>query len=63
MPDICARYMPRSERAYAAFATSPAGPIELIDGKTGKPRWCEQYDAAAQRCRVWQTVHLARPLN
>jgi hypothetical protein len=29
------------------------GPIELIDGKTGRPRMCNDYNASKQLCRVW----------
>src|SRR5262249_1857030 len=58
MPDVCVKYMPPRAPAYAA-AGGPAplvvdgGPIELVEGKTGKVRMCNNYDAALQRCRVW----------
>jgi hypothetical protein len=29
------------------------GPIELIDGKTGHRRMCNDYNASKQLCRVW----------
>jgi len=62
MPTVCAKYAPRP--VYAQAAPYAGGPIELVEGSTGKVRMCNVYDAVRQRCRVWaKTVHLARPLN
>jgi hypothetical protein len=53
---------PQPMAQTAAFAgtasASPSAPsarsgIELREGRTGRIRWCDVYDAAAQRCRKW----------
>ena len=55
MPDVCAKYMPR--QAYAQAAPEYAGgPIMLVEGKTGRDRLCEKYDAVHHRCRAWAVV-------
>jgi hypothetical protein len=60
MPDICQRYMPRERVAYAAAITPVAGStpgrIELVDGKTGAARWCDDYDPARRHCRRWAVL-------
>jgi hypothetical protein len=67
MPEICALYMPQqpayvgaayasAEPAAYASATAPentGGPIEVIEGKTGKVRMCSDYDAVKQKCHRW----------
>jgi hypothetical protein len=54
MPDICARYMPQYGGGAAVVMSVNANePIELVDGKTGLNRMCDNYDAARQRCRAW----------
>jgi len=65
MSEICVMYMPRELLPYGvAAAVEPAvvmasatggtgGPIELIDGKTGKTRLCDNYDSGKQKCRRW----------
>jgi len=46
----------------AAATTGPdeqpyaGGPIQLVDGDTGKIRLCNDYDEPGQRCRVWAHV-------
>ena len=67
MPDICYQYLPRAGAPVAAVgfresyaSTNPSGSIELIDGKTGKPRMCSDYNTSRQRCTMWadgQRVH------
>lgn len=55
MPDVCASYLPRQEYA-SAESPEPVytgGPIELVEGKTGKARWCDDYNVAKARCRKW----------
>jgi hypothetical protein len=61
MPDVCVRYLPQQRPVYAAAAvvqspTYAGGPIMLVEGKTGKDRLCESYDAAHKRCRHWAVV-------
>jgi hypothetical protein len=55
MPEVCTAYGPRDPRqAYAsADAGYTGGQIELIDGKTGAPRMCDDYNVSKRRCRVW----------
>jgi hypothetical protein len=63
MPDVCGAYLPAApgSAVAAVAAVAPAvevapylgGPIELIDGKTGQMRMCDDYDQARQRCRLW----------
>ena len=44
-------------KLFEAYATPEpeytGGPIELIDGKTGRRRMCNDYNASKQLCRVW----------
>jgi hypothetical protein len=78
MPDVCAIYLPQAPvrpisapapLAYAsAVTTAPdeqpytGGPIQLVEGDTGKIRLCNDYDEPGQRCRVWAHVeHHASP--
>lgn len=57
MPEICVQYMPRVAYAQASVGASVGnGRIELIDGKTGQPRWCDRYNAAKQRCLAWAVI-------
>src|SRR6478736_7865410 len=50
---------PQPQAQTVAFVgTASAAPparsgIELREGRTGRIRWCDVYDAAAQRCRKW----------
>jgi hypothetical protein len=54
MPDICYRYAPQQQGAQPiVLSTNPIGQIELIDGKTGLTRMCDNYDAARYRCLAW----------
>lgn len=63
MPDICVRYLPQPPAGYVAplvlSASSDGGPIEVIEGKTGRTRICNDYDAPGQRCRVWAGQRMA----
>jgi hypothetical protein len=78
MPDVCAIYLPQASvrpihapapLAYASAATTApdeqpyaGGPIQLVEGDTGKIRLCNDYDEPGQRCRVWAHVeHRASP--
>jgi hypothetical protein len=57
MPDVCERYRPRSAVAPVVLAAN-AGPIEVINGKTGRKGLCNNYDEAGQKCRQWAgTAH------
>lgn len=67
MPDVCAKYMPQGARPNYARAEVTAvtarpvyagneGRIELIDGKTGAARWCDNYDAVKHHCRAWSVL-------
>jgi len=64
MPEVCVRYQPPRAAAYASAApVVQGGPIELVEGSTGKVRLCNSYDAERQRCRVWaHTVNLKKPV-
>jgi hypothetical protein len=67
MPDICQRYWPVGVPLPAGVAVvvapggpaaivmtaNSSGPIEVIEGKTGITRLCDNYDAARQRCIAW----------
>ena len=62
MPDVCGVYLPQVQpAAYYAGQPLPArvanaydgGPIELVDGRTGQPRMCNNYNAGRQRCVAW----------
>src|SRR6516164_6117255 len=62
MPDVCGTYLPVAPTAYAIAPAAPVaysepayvgGPIMLIEGRTGKDRLCNDYDATKQRCRAW----------
>jgi hypothetical protein len=64
MPDICARYTPMVTSAgyepvvsTLMSATADAAPrgtsIEVIDGKTGITRPCDDYNAVRQKCLNW----------
>ena len=70
MPEVCGQYLPQPASGYygsalaAVAAVPPAveapymgGPIEVIEGKTGEVRMCDEYDAARQRCRLWAGQH------
>lgn len=51
MPDVCERYRPAAPPAGVVL--SAQGPVEVIDGKTGVTRPCDNYDAAKLKCRQW----------
>jgi len=61
MPDICQQYWPAGVPLPSGIVVSPgvvmnvnaSGPIEVIEGKTGITRLCDNYDAARQRCIAW----------
>lgn len=58
MPDVCGTYLPVQQPqpvglVMTASTSGPSGPIEVIEGKTGTVRLCDNYDAARQRCRAW----------
>ena len=60
MPDVCGVYLPQPVAYGAAVALPPnvrqayaGGPIELIDGRTGQPRICNDYNAERARCVAW----------
>lgn len=68
MPDVCERYVPVVAQPvvspwYAPVRTGPdygypparvaGAPIEVIEGKTGRTRMCDNYDEPAQKCRRW----------
>lgn len=53
MPDICERYRPAAVQAGVVLSTSGSGPIEVIAGKTGVTRSCDNYDAVKLKCRQW----------
>jgi len=62
MPDVCEKYRPAGATYPAAVApivlSSNAGPIEVVNGKTGKIGMCNNYDEAGQKCRQWAgTAH------
>src|SRR5215467_11140309 len=55
MPDVCVRYAPPRAAGVYASAGAPVpgpvvhgGPIELVEGSTGKVRLCNSYDAERQ---------------
>ena len=55
MPDICERYRPVPAPVGVildARGTS-TGAIEVVDGRTGATRLCDNYDAARQKCWQW----------
>lgn len=64
MPEVCAQYLPRPQMdAYAAQATlasttdAPINTpqvIELIDGRTGRIRMCDNYDSKLFKCWHWR---------
>jgi hypothetical protein len=59
MPDICTRYAPGVAPAgvvapVSVLMSTGGSPIELIDGRTGQVRMCDNYNAARQRCMQWQ---------
>ena len=73
MPEVCGKYLPPPRPGYPAPSPLPTryahaeaseeqpytgGDIWLVDGVTGKPRLCNDYDVTQQRCRVWD--HVAR---
>lgn len=72
MPEVCGAYLPAApgSAVAAVAAVAPAvevppyfgGPIELIDGKTGQMRSCDDYDQARQRCRLWTGQHHRRKI-
>jgi hypothetical protein len=59
MPDVCERYRPvvvASAGGPGVIMSTSAGsvePIEVIEGKTGRTRLCDTYDAARFRCLAW----------
>jgi hypothetical protein len=59
MPEVCAQYMPQVQPVgyvVPAVYAEPAyigGAIMLVEGKTGRDRLCNDYDATRQRCRAW----------
>ena len=53
MPEVCAKYLPQKVAEAYAMPEYRGGPIELIDGKTGRQRMCNDYNASMQLCRVW----------
>jgi hypothetical protein len=62
MPDVCEKYRPPGVAYPAAVApivlSSNTGPIEVVNGKTGKIGLCNHYDEAGQKCRQWAgTAH------
>jgi hypothetical protein len=72
MPEVCGAYLPAPPgSAVAAVAAVPpavevppyfGGPIEVIEGKTGEVRMCDDYDATRQRCRAWAGQHHRRKI-
>jgi hypothetical protein len=67
MPDVCEKYRPAGavypvvapvvpvvvpDYGYAP-ARVASGPIEVVNGKTGKIGLCDNYDEAGQKCRQW----------
>jgi hypothetical protein len=68
MPDVCYQYLPQQQPGYyGAFASTTPVPnvilstdpsaIELIDGKTGQVRMCDNYDSKKFKCWHWQDDH------
>jgi hypothetical protein len=60
MPDVCTIYLPRPVAAGSVVSVTSrteyvGGPIELVDGRTGLQRTCNDYNVARQRCRQWAT--------
>jgi hypothetical protein len=57
MPDVCERYRPPGAAYPVAVApivlSANSGPIEVVNGKTGRIGLCNRYDAAGQKCRQW----------
>ena len=59
MPGLCDSYMPHAAApvgvAYASVQPGvyTGGPIELIDGRTGLDRTCNDYNEVRRRCRQW----------
>jgi len=55
MPDICERYRPVPVQAGVILSAqeTSSGSIQVIDGRTGVERSCDNYDAARQKCRQW----------
>jgi len=63
MPDVCDKYAPVVAPAgvYAPnYGYAPArvasGPIEVVNGKTGRVGMCENYDEPGQKCLRWAGV-------
>jgi hypothetical protein len=55
MPDICERYRPASAgpAPRVLLSTDTAGVLDIIDGKTGLTRPCDNYDPVKLKCRHW----------
>jgi len=68
MPEVCVQYLPVAASvgitpagyyeqpmpvSVLADASINGGAVEVIEGKTGRMRMCDNYDAGAQRCRAW----------
>ena len=60
MPDVCQRYVPAVPGVvpvgYYTMSAESGGPIEVVEGKTGRTRMCDNYDALRQKCKVWTGV-------
>lgn len=55
MPDICERYRPVPAPVGVVLDArgTSTGAIEVVDGRTGTTRLCDNYDAARQKCWQW----------
>jgi len=53
MPDICETYRPQQQPAGIVMSASATGAIEVIDGRTGATRLCDDYNATRQKCLQW----------
>jgi hypothetical protein len=60
MPDVCEKYRPAGAAYPVAVApvvlSANAGPIEVVNGKTGRIGLCNHYDEAGQKCRQWASA-------
>ena len=71
MPEVCDQYLPPPAPSYPVSPPVPTryaqaeaseerpytiGDIWLVEGATGKTRFCNDYDVTEQRCRVWAHV-------
>jgi hypothetical protein len=55
MPDICERYrpVPAPTGVILDARGTSSGAIEVVDGRSGTTRLCDNYDAARQKCWQW----------